>query len=378
MAGANRLGYVDWARGLVVLLMFHTHGFFAWVRQEDQSRAAFRYTRLVGGYPAVVFLFLAGLALALLTEARWRKGTTPGGAPAEGIRRGLEILGWAFLFRLWMFATSGFAQPSDLLRVDVLNCIGASLTLLAVASFGWPRRAARAASAAGFAVAVAALTPLAWDSGIAARLLPDYLARYVSGRLTDAYFPVFPWAAYAGAGAAAGFLLSWARERRREAVLFIGLGLVGAVCIPLGLWLDRVSPWMRPRYDFWYTSPHYTLMKTGVALVVLSVAPLADRLPGAGLVRLLGRTSLLMYWVHLEIVYGMWVTPWARSALSVEQAALGVVLLTAAMAVLAIVRTRGHRATTSVPHATATGAGPDAQQAFPSPLRGGGTGRGGH
>jgi uncharacterized membrane protein len=341
VATRSRLTYVDWARGLCVLLMFHTHAFFAWVRPAEHGRPAFAYTRLVGGYPAVMFLFLAGLALALLTEGRWRApGASPRGVIREGVRRGLEILGYAFLFRLWMFTTSHFARPADLLRVDVLNCIGLGLTLLAVACFGWPRRRGRGLAALACAAGVALLTPAAWDSGLAPRLLPPSVAGYVTGRVPDAYFPLFPWTAYAAMGAAVGFGLSWAREREREAWYLAGLVAGGAALLPLGLWLDRVAPWREPRYDFWYTSPHYTLMKIGVALVVLGLSPLLDRLPGAGLVRLLGRTSLLMYWAHLEIVYGLFFVPWARDALSVEQAAAGVLILTAAMLALAVVRTR--------------------------------------
>ena len=44
------------------------------------------------------------------------------------------------LFRLWMFASGRFRAPSDLLRVDILNCIGVALLLAGAIALPWPRR----------------------------------------------------------------------------------------------------------------------------------------------------------------------------------------------------------------------------------------------
>ena len=71
---ASRLGYLDWARGLAVVLMIHTHAFFAWVVAGGPRHAPLRLARLFGGYPAAVFLFLAGLAAALVAEKERAKG----------------------------------------------------------------------------------------------------------------------------------------------------------------------------------------------------------------------------------------------------------------------------------------------------------------
>ena len=65
-AGAPRLGYLDWARGLAVLVMIQTHALLAWTAPADRSRPLLGLARLAGGYPAALFLFLAGLAAALM------------------------------------------------------------------------------------------------------------------------------------------------------------------------------------------------------------------------------------------------------------------------------------------------------------------------
>ena len=73
-------------------------------------------------------------------------------------------------------------------------------------------------------------------------------------------------------------------------------------------------------------------------LVEIGAAPLHHSETAAGDLRQLGRTSLLVYWVHLEIIYGMFVMPWARERLNVPQALLGVAVLTLALLGLSYLR----------------------------------------
>jgi uncharacterized membrane protein len=338
---AGRLGYIDWARGFCVVLMLHTHAFYAWVRPEARGDEIFKKTLLVGGYPGAIFLFLSGLVLALATESRARRGSPGRDRVREGVKRGLEVLGFAFLFRLWMLVSGHFGRPADFLRVDVLNCIGASLALVAALTFGWTSARARIAAAFAVAAAFSLLAPLTWDWWLTG--LPDPIRGYFSGRPRDALFPLFPWGGFTAAGAAAGMLLAGARQQGREGPFVMALGASGILLAAAGLLIDRFGVSIYPREDFWYTSPSYFLFKVGVVLVVLGMAFLADRIPGLSPLRQMGRTSLLIYWVHLEIVYGLYVIPGLRNRLDVRQALLGVALLTLAMLGLSLLRTYGPR-----------------------------------
>jgi len=333
-----RRGYLDGARGLAVLVMIQIHAFNCWVVPEDRGTRLFGLTRLIGGYPAVLFLFLAGVAAALAGERERERGALGDEVRRRGVRRALQVLGYAVLFRVWMLASGSFARPADLLRVDVLNCIGVSLLLVALA-LAAPTAGTRLAAAIGLAVAVAALTPLPWDAP-AVKVLPWPLRGYLSGREPEALFPVFPWAAFAAAGAAAGVMLARARTLGHEGLVIALLAAAGGAAIPAALYADRHLPAVYAAYDFWYTSPSYTALKAGVAALVLAAAYLFDKVPGPSALRQLGRTSLLVYWVHVEIVYGQWVAPWARGRLAIGEASRGVVLLMLAMLALSIIRTR--------------------------------------
>jgi uncharacterized membrane protein len=342
MSRPGRLGYVDWMRGLAVLLMFQTHAYDSWLAPAFRHESFYRWSRFAGGYPAVLFLFLAGLSLALVAEARIAHGATPASAALEGARRGAEVFGYGLLFSLSMFTTGGFSRPADLLRVDILNCIGLSMIVASLVCFGRSRASARLAAAALLTAIVAVLTPLAWDLPWP-NAIPRALLGYVSGRVEGAFFPLFPWCAFTAAGAAAGSVLSRHRDAPGEGRAMLALAVAAVAAIVLGKLLDRL-PRVYPRYDYWWTSPSYTAIKIGAALLVLASSWAWCRRPTAGRpspLRQLGRTSLLVYWVHLEIVYGGIVAPWARQTLSPAEATAGLVLLTASMLALSLVRTRG-------------------------------------
>lgn len=336
-ARPSRLGYLDWARGLAVLLMINTHAFSAWTMAEDRGTTLFSLARLFGGYPAPLFLFLAGVSAALVAERERAKGCSDREVRRRGLRRGLTVLGYAFVFRAGMWVSGGFGRPADLLRVDVLNCIAVSLMMAAFA-LARPSLRGRVAATLALAAGLALLTPLAWDTSWWTGW-PAPIAGYFAGRLRDSLFPVFPWSAFTLVGAAAGLLLARARAQGREAAAVGAMAAAGAAAIPLALWTDGHAPAVYPAYDFWHTSPSYVVLKSGVLLLLLAAAFVLDRIPGPSALRQLGRTSLLVYWVHLEIIYGKWVAPGLRGNLSVEQAAGGVVILALAMLALSIART---------------------------------------
>ena len=87
----------------------------------------------MGRLPAPLFLFLAGISFALVTNKLRQKGLPPNQIARTTIRRGAEILGLGFLFRLQEYVIAwGWAPWSDLLRVDILNTIGLSMMLMGV------------------------------------------------------------------------------------------------------------------------------------------------------------------------------------------------------------------------------------------------------
>ncbi len=134
MTSSHRRAYVDWARGIAVLLMIEAHTVDAWTRLDVRHTKAFRDATVLGGFAAPLFLWLAGLAVVLAaTRAAERTGSRR--AAAEMIcRRGLEIFILGFLFRLQGFVITPGSHPVTLFRVDILNIMGPAI---AVAGIVW-------------------------------------------------------------------------------------------------------------------------------------------------------------------------------------------------------------------------------------------------
>ena len=68
-----RLAYIDWMRGLACVLMFQTHCYDSWLGPQARQSRFFMYSQLGGTFPAPLFLFLAGISFALVTEKLVRR-----------------------------------------------------------------------------------------------------------------------------------------------------------------------------------------------------------------------------------------------------------------------------------------------------------------
>jgi uncharacterized membrane protein len=341
-------------RGLACLVMFQTHCYDAWLNPEARKTKFFMWSQIGGTLPAPLFLFLAGISFALVTGKLLQKGLSAGQIARTTIRRGAEIFGLGILFRLQEFLIAlGWAPWSDLLRVDVLNTIGLSMMLmggmcwLVLGLYRRPNpRAALGWTAIGVASVISLLSPLLWTTW-RMRWLPWPIESYINGvhNLGEPQpwlFPVFPWSAFAFVGLAVGFFLFSDWVRQREASIFVLAAGSGIGLIYLSLWLDHSSLQLYPVYDYWHTSPNFFLLRVGLLLVILAVAYIWCRW-GAGqwgfspLIQL-GQTSLLVYWVHIEFVYGRF-SILHRQSTDIRGASIGLLAITLAMLVLSMIRT---------------------------------------
>lgn len=193
---------------------------------------------------------------------------------------------------------------------------------------------------------VSLITPLIWTSW-RPRWLPWFLESYIDGvhNLGEPQpwlFPIFPWCAFAFFGLAAGFLLRSKWVERFEGWIFASFAFGGLAVVQLGRWLDT-QPQIYSVYDFWHTSPNFFLIRIGFLLTILGASYAWCRW-GLGQWRFspliqLGQTSLLVYWVHIEFVYGrLSILP--KRAMQVRGASFGLLVIFSAMLLLSILRVR--------------------------------------
>jgi len=353
----KRIAYIDWLRGLACLVMFQTHCYDSWLGGAARDSGFFKLSQLGGTLPAPLFLFLAGFSFALVTDKLRQKAVPADEIARTTILRGGEIFLLGMLLRLQEFLLGQPSAPwTDLLRVDILNVIGVSLMMMGVAcriaaagSAGDPRQLRRATivTAAVCAAAIAILTPPLWTNW-RPHALAWWLESYINGVHTfdkpqSWLFPIFPWAAFAFVGLAAGSLLlsEWARKKEAPALALAGGG--GVAIIALGLWLDALPVRLYASYDFWHTSPNFFMVRAGILLVVLFFGYAWCRW-GAGewgfspLIEM-GKCSLLVYWVHLEFVYGG-LSIVRKRGVGIGTATVGLIAIFVGMTLLAVVRNR--------------------------------------
>jgi uncharacterized membrane protein len=350
----KRLAYIDWMRGLACLLMFQTHCYDSWLRPGLHGTQLYKLSQLGGTLPAPLFIFLAGVSFALVTERLREKGIGRSAIAKQTIRRGAEIFALGILFRIQEYALGyKFVTWTDLLRVDILNILGLSMMLMAVlcwltaASTISAARRRGIVSALSVATVIALLTPPLWTTW-RPKFLPWPLETYING--THTYhqpqhwlFPIFPWCAFAFAGLAIGFLVFSDFARKRESLFFALLGLGGVAAILLSILFDALPIRLYTVYDYWHSSPNFLLARCGVLLLILSLVyawcKWGFAQQGFSALIQLGHTSLLVYWVHIEFVYG-WLSILPKHGCSIAKATFGLCAIFSAMLGLSILRTR--------------------------------------
>src|SRR5688572_21099148 len=106
-AGTVRHAYLDRVRGLAVLIMIEAHVLDSWTSVADRSHRGFGYAMMLGGFGAPLFLFLAGVAVVLAAGSKYRKTGDSTASWSAVQRRGWQVFGLAFLFRLQSFILGG-------------------------------------------------------------------------------------------------------------------------------------------------------------------------------------------------------------------------------------------------------------------------------
>lgn len=391
----TRLHVVDAVRGAAVVCMIGWHTADAWLDESARSGAAFHVADILGGLAAPFFFLLAGLALGLVERLPatatgslgsvrralaivvagyglrlWAWGvdqsaivqadTAPfvvalgvglgllyvglGERPESATRRAaLAVVGLG----LFVGAAAGLdARAAGVaLRLDVLQGIGVALVLVVLLLWTTSRVAsvARIAVPALAALAVALTAPhvLALAPPPGPLRLWDYVARFdVAPSSSGARFPLVPWLGYALLGTAIGRALRGRAPEggafglpvpRSPRVVLVAAAILATAAFesgPVAPHLLEHVPWLRNVARLCF----YTATATAIAGAIATAAPRGGRLPEA--LALLGRHSLVIYAVHLEIAYGLPGSVLMRS-LGWASWGLGATLLTLAMGALA-------------------------------------------
>ena len=331
----SRLQYLDWLRGVAAVIMLQGHVFHSFLKPDLREGSTYVLSQFLGGMPPAIFLFLTGVTLAFLMASQERQGTCGRHRIVGALRRAGYLLSLAFLFRLqlWFFGLPD-SPWTDLFKVDILNCMGFAMVLMSVMAIFPAAERVRLCAVLGLAIAAGAplVSQMDW-SGV-----HPYVRNYLVP--TYEYFGFFPWAAYLAFGMSAGSLLRMLKSEHIDRTMQWS-ALLGIMLILGSHYFSSLPYSLYSKSEYWLNSPAQILTKQGVILLMLSVAYLWTQYgakEGWSWVRQFGTTSLLVYWVHIELVYGRWLYFW-RSNLTVPQTVIAAFCIILLMLLLATAKT---------------------------------------
>jgi uncharacterized membrane protein len=303
----GRLLFVDLLRGLAVVVMIETHVMNALMREEFRDQSWFAILNFFNGLVAPSFLFCAGLGFWIATERKSDDYLRFRAPVWVYLRRLLYILCVGYALHLPSRSFSyllQYATPIEIEKfwqVDILQTISWTLTFALIVLLLTRSVRRMVWTLAGLGVILIAVARPVWIWGRFSGF--GLVTTGIFAETSESHFPLVPWSMYLFAGIVAQWSFSRAADPRRWAIRVAALGaalwVIARIIIELNL--------EAPPYDLHRSVPTYLMTRLGLVLLAYALCwwYASKRSPDArSRLAVFGRESLLIYFVHLIIVYG--------------------------------------------------------------------------
>lgn len=299
----------DLLRGLVIIIMIEVHVFNAFLLPELKQTGWFSVLNFINGLVAPSFLFVSGFAFQVSSGGKLDEMRKFGKAFWKKMMRIFQIIiiGYALHLPYYSFSKiinkSTSQQLQDFFAVDVLQCIGFGLLFLFLTRLLIKSDKTYHYFLISSLVVVTLISPLLWKIDFNQYVHP--LVGNYFNRLNGSLFPVFPWLNFLLAGGIFAKYFVDARERNEEEKFIRDVTIAGLVVLLFGhLFYSDLFP---KTLTSILPNPVFFLERLGYILVLFYLCWLVDRKTKAknSFVMDASRESLLVYWLHLIIIYGM-------------------------------------------------------------------------
>ena len=309
-APTNRIQFLDMARLVAVFMMIQGHTIKTLLgdQWQDPSHAVYGTWRYVRGFTAPMFMLIAGMVFTYLLF-RGQPLTGPHPRYRKGIIRAVLLLAlgyWincsGFYCEIWENHTLAFRRA--LWRVDVLQCIGASLLVLLGLHRLFRPSVKQFALGALVLVAGALAGRLLINDLPLSEYLPLALSQYFTAG-EGSLFPLVPWVSYLLIGALIGGWISTKPASVFNTPKFaLQLGAIGGGLVLMGMLGDKLEMAVWGESRFWSGSPCLVFFRTGWVVVACALLVLVGRLlgPMPQFARQISRNALWLYIGHLRLI----------------------------------------------------------------------------
>jgi len=313
---AHRVIFIDLMRAIAVLQMVQGHTISVFLSKDLQTTELPLYAvwYFLRGMTAPIFMFTAGTVFTYL----FRSVKRPFGENyrvKKGIRRAFLLIFLGYLLRYPTWKVFDFSEVTpeqwqSFIAVDVLQLIGFSLLILLFILFVAEKLKFHFTTSffvsAAFIFLISPFTEIInWNS-----FLPTPIASYFYGK-TGSLFPLFPWAGYVVAGAVLGSYLAENPMVFKTAKFSLKVFIYGVVLFLIAFFSQFIIQALNIQIINPQTEPNTIFFRVGFVLlltaIVSYVSLTVNKIPL--IIILAGRNTLLIYFVHLVILYGSAWTP---------------------------------------------------------------------
>ena len=305
-----RFHFVDLLRGWAVLVMIETHVVNALLLPNIKEELSFKIFTFINGLVAPSFLFCAGFAFAITLRRKWQEYISTSMSFWRYAYRLLFILVVGYSLHIPIFSLRQLKELTDASRwvpffqVDILQTISVTLMLLLILVVVMRKEMLFLLSSMTVVLVAIFFAPIIreWDYTAS----PIWLRPYFTTQFKS-QFPLFPWSAFLITGMLIGWWFLHSQEKgsllstsKRLAILSLGGVLVS-------LLIEYLPIDVYPNHSFWRASPEFFFVRLGIVLISLVGLWWRERShppTGRSYLSLFGQESLLVYVVHLLVVYG--------------------------------------------------------------------------
>jgi uncharacterized membrane protein len=307
----------DLLRGLVIIIMIEVHVFNAFLLPELRQAGWFGVLTFINGLVAPSFLFVSGFAFQVSSGSKLDEMRKLGKAFWKKMMRIFQIIiiGYALHLPYYSFSKiinkSTPQQLQSFFAVDVLQCIGFGLLFLFLTRLLIKSDKVYHYFLIISLIIVTLISPVLWKIDFNQYVHP--LVGNYFNRLNGSLFPVFPWLNFLLAGGIFAKYFVDARERNEEEKFIKNVTIAGLSVLLFGhLFYSGLFP---KTLTSILPNPIFFLERLGYILVLFYLCWIVDRKTNAknSFVMDASRESLLVYWLHLIIIYGVF---WSGKSLA--------------------------------------------------------------
>ena len=307
MENKKRFIFVDLLRGWALLVMIEVHVFNSMLQPSLKHTGWFYILNFINGLVAPSFLFISGFAFTLSTNNKTKE------------LRKFNYKFWKKLGRIVLIFLAGYSlhlpilslrrmlnfySPEVLLRfynVDILQCIGAGLLILLILKLILKSEKIFTIVITVLMILIFCLSPVIWQIKFTEYLIKP-IAAYFNPDV-GSLFPLFPWLGFLFAGAVTSQLYLNSRKVNQEQNFIFSIFTLGLVFIAAGQFF--LSDIFSYSFRMLEPQPVFAMERLGYVLVLLALCWYYSEKTKfqKSIVLDVGRESLLIYWLHLQIIY---------------------------------------------------------------------------